>query len=380
MCLECVLVSIKATVVWYLIKKDERMTLTLHDFWEGVASNVRQKYSAGKKDVGINLELVFGRDKTGIAPSAPVAELPAAKISLTQTAKLKKEADERDRLRAGIVEQTKVLQMSRICKGNCHNKGKYCWINESGVHHRLTSDHIRCWSEAISRGDGSASLTRPPRTLAEVLVAARSQVKRVNPFSAPSSAVTSPPTFIQPPQITGGSTSIADVLALQMIQKATAEEERKAEERRIRQKRKDQQKQSRNKLKMLEKTETPSMLDWHRHTLPVRPSSPVQGDDLRDYISWHVSRVSSTRARPFWHAFDELDARYYDLQTIQSWKERDESHWKSLNIPAGIGIQLARDVSKYARSRGSGSGGKLPSEPTAEDRSPTSAQQARVQA
>jgi hypothetical protein len=213
---------------------------------------------------------------------------------------------------------------------------------------------------------------------------ARSQAKRVNPSSAPSSAVTSP-TFIQPPQITGESTSIADVLALQMIQKATAEEERKVEERRIRQKRKDQQKQaeSRNKLKMLEKTETPSLPDWHRHTLPVRPSSPVQGDDLRDYIFWHVSRVSSTRARSFWHAFDELNARYYDLQTIQSWKERDESHWKSLNIPAGIGIQLARDVSKYARSRGSGSGGKLPSEPTAEDtpascsRSSTSAQQAR---
>ena len=102
------------------------MTLTLHDFWEGVASNVRQKYSAGKKDVGINLELIFGRDKTGIAPSALVAELSATKISLTQTAKLKKEVDERDRLRAGIVEQTKVLQMSRICKGNCHNKGKYC--------------------------------------------------------------------------------------------------------------------------------------------------------------------------------------------------------------------------------------------------------------
>ena len=217
-------------------------------------------------------------------------------------------------------------------------------------------------------------------------MAARSQAKRVNSSSAPSSAVTSPPTFIQPSQIIGESTSIADVLTLQMIQRATAEEERKAEERRIRQKRKDQQKQanSRNKLKMLEKTETPSMPDWHRHTLPVRPSSPVQGDDLRDYIFWHVFRVSSTRARPFWHAFDELNARYYDLQTIQSWKERDESHWKSLNIPAGIGIQLARDVSKYARSRGSGSGGKLPSEPTAKDTSAarstssTSAQQART--
>jgi len=112
---------------------------------------------------------------------------------------------------------------------------------------------------------------------------ARSQAKRVNPSPAPSSVV--PPTFIQSSQITGESTSIADVLTLQMIQRATAEEERKVEERRIRQKRKDQQKQaSRNKLKMLEKTKTPSMLDWHRHTLPVRPSSPVQSDDLRDYI------------------------------------------------------------------------------------------------
>jgi len=59
------------------------------------------------------------------------------------------------------------------------------------------------------------------------------------------------------------SISIADVLTLQMIQRTTVEEERKIEERRIRQKRKNQQKHanSRNKLKMLEKTKTSSMLD-----------------------------------------------------------------------------------------------------------------------
>ena len=384
--LKCVLAFIKVIVVWYLIKKNEWMTLTLHDFWKKVASNVQQKYSADKKNVDINLKLIFDRDKTDITSSALVAELSATKISLTQTAKLKKKVDERDRLHADIVEQTKVLQMSWICKENCHNKKKYCWINESDIHHQLTADHIICWSEAISRDDESASLTRSSRTLIEVLMTARSQVKRVNSFSASSSIVTSSSTFIQSSQIMSESISIADVLTLQMIQRTTVEEERKIEERRIRQKRKNQQKHanSRNKLKMLEKTKTSSMLDWHRHTLPVHSNSSVQSDDLRDYIFWHVFRVSNTQARSFWHVFDELNARYYDLQTIQSWKERNESHWKSLNISADIDIQLTRDVSKYARSRDSDSDDKLSFKSTIKDtstacsRSSTSAQQART--
>ncbi len=170
---------------------------------------------------------------------------------------------------------------------------------------------------------------------------------------------------------------------LQMIQKATAEEKRKIEERRIKQKGKNQQKHvnSCNKLKMLKKIETSSMLDWHRHTLFVHSSNSVQNDDLHDYIFWHVFRVNNTWARSFWHVFDELNAQYYNLQTIQSWKKHDESHWKSLNISADIDIQLTCDVSKYARSRNSDSDDKLSFEliikdtSTARSRSSTSAQQ-----
>ncbi len=81
--LECVLVFIKVIVIWYLIKKNERMILTLHDFWKKVALNVRQKYSADKKNVNINLKLIFDRNKTDITSSALVAELSATKISLT---------------------------------------------------------------------------------------------------------------------------------------------------------------------------------------------------------------------------------------------------------------------------------------------------------
>ena len=135
---------------------------------------------------------------------------------------------------------------------------------------------------------------------------------------------------------------------------------------------------------MLEKIETSSMLDWHQHTLSVHSSSSVQNDDLRDYIFWHIFRINSTQAHSFWHVFDELNARYYDLQMIQSWKEHNENHWKSLNISADIDIQLTRDVSKYAHSRNSDSDDKLSFESmikdtsTAHFRSFTSAQQAHT--
>ena len=135
---------------------------------------------------------------------------------------------------------------------------------------------------------------------------------------------------------------------------------------------------------MLKKIETSFMFNWHRHTLSVHSSSSVQSDDLRDYIFWYVFRVSSTQTRSFWHVFDELNTQYYDLQTIQSWKERDENHWKSLNISADIDIQLTRDVSKYAHSRDSDSDDKLSFESTikntstARSRSSTSAQQAHT--
>ncbi len=110
--LKCVLIFIKIIIIWYLIKKNERMTLTLHDFWEKVASNVWQKYSANKKNVNINLELIFDHDKTDITSSALITELLATKISLTQTAKLKKKVNKHDQLHADIVEQMKVLQIS----------------------------------------------------------------------------------------------------------------------------------------------------------------------------------------------------------------------------------------------------------------------------
>jgi len=66
--------------------------------------------------------------------------------------------------------------------------------------------------------------------LIKVLMIVKSQVKYVNFFSTSSSIITSSSTFIQSLQIINESINITDVLMLQMIQRATAEEERKIEE------------------------------------------------------------------------------------------------------------------------------------------------------
>ncbi len=150
------------------------MILTLHNFWKKVTSNVWQKYLIDKKNVNINLKLIFDYNKIDITSSALIAELSATKISLIQTAKLKKKIDEHDQLHANIVKQIKVLQMSWICKENCHNKRKYCWINELNIHHWLTADYIICWSEAINKNDESVSFIISSRTLIEVLMIAKS--------------------------------------------------------------------------------------------------------------------------------------------------------------------------------------------------------------
>jgi len=59
---------------------------------------------------------------------------------------------------------------------------------------------------------------------------AKSQVKHVNSFSTSSSIIISSFTFIQLLQIINELISITDVLTLQMIQRTTAEEERKIKE------------------------------------------------------------------------------------------------------------------------------------------------------
>ncbi len=59
------------------------MILTLHNFWKRVALNIQQKYSINKKNVNINLKLIFDCNIINIASSTLIIEFSAIKISLT---------------------------------------------------------------------------------------------------------------------------------------------------------------------------------------------------------------------------------------------------------------------------------------------------------
>ncbi len=72
------------------------MILTLYNFWKKVALNIQQKYSTNKKNVNINLKLIFDHNKIDIISSTFIIKLSVIKISLTQTAKLKKKVNEYD--------------------------------------------------------------------------------------------------------------------------------------------------------------------------------------------------------------------------------------------------------------------------------------------
>ena len=85
----------------------------------------------------------------------------------------------------------------------------------------------------------------------------------------------------------------------------------------------------------------------------MKASSPVEKDDLLEYVSWHIF-LKSSKTSDFDDARSKLNARGYDLQTIQNWKNVDEAHWDRLDILLGIDIQLARDVSKFARWKRAG--------------------------
>ncbi len=57
------------------------MTLTLHDFWKRVTLNIQQKYLINKKNVNINLKLIFNHNKIDIIFSMFIIKLWMTKIS-----------------------------------------------------------------------------------------------------------------------------------------------------------------------------------------------------------------------------------------------------------------------------------------------------------
>ena len=126
--LACFRVSVTASVTWANMKEEERFVtyLTLSDTWQEVASTVRAKFNAGKKNLGVHLVYQYGRAQNGEIPVEP-APAVAAKAPATQTARLEKERVEREGLRGSEHNRAKMLMKELLCHDRtCKNKGNQC--------------------------------------------------------------------------------------------------------------------------------------------------------------------------------------------------------------------------------------------------------------
>ena len=75
-------------------------------------------------------------------------------------------------------------------------------------------------------------------------------------------------------------------------------------------------KQKHKKMKNL--SELTTALPLSLTSVPI-PSSPVEQGDLYDYILWHI-KITPRLKFQFRHAYNILEDKCYDLQTIQQWK------------------------------------------------------------
>ena len=80
---------------------------------------------------------------------------------------------------------------------------------------------------------------------------------------------------------------------------------------------------------------------------PEQRSSPVEAN-LEEYIRWMRER-NKIFAVEFEQAYRILLDQGYTTEIIQQWKT--EEKWKELEIKPGIGLQLARNISKWGRER-----------------------------
>ena len=375
----CHLVDIKATVLWNGIKPHEKSALMLIESWQSIEEVLihLEDSSIRKKSFAVDLIFNFSRTKDGvIPPDDPIAAATAVATKKlgTATMKLQKEMEERAMLQGMTAERMSELQSLHLCeKRACRNFGQYCWNDETkNQHYPLNSAHFVTWNKALDDGISGVDSRTPPSKIRENLFSLNKGKKKTEssspkqetssqemPFGGghfiyqhpmyqhhsyqiphstfPPSSLAFPSKFPSAfPSAFPHSAFPPSAFYPSQYAASTLPDSRRARE------------------------ETP--LDWRASRssrssrsvsrflpLPsVARSSPVE-EDLEDYVSWLVQMKPHLKG-VLTNACDRLMEGGYDLMTVQSLKGIEhQTFWQELGIPPGIGIQLARDVSKFGR-------------------------------
>ena len=319
-----------------------------------------------KKELRVILEFVFARSLIDAVPQSVSQPHPkpltAAQIKAKAVEEKKaKDVEDRARERARINEQKMILIETFKCPtSSCPNfEGGQCYV-DNGRHFKLETTDINVWNEAINKENGSASVSRPPaelrRLLKPTILAGPKKGKAPSPSPSLASTSTIPSAASNP------GLTMQELLAFESIQEIKERRAERREERRqanlIVESKAPDRSVSQSPMLTIETNSyaIPSPRSRALSSLPDAPppSSPVEGNDMYEYVLWLVERKKlnpETRDK-FLNAGNILIDEGYDLQTIQEKKGPvHEGWWKSMKIPKGIGHQLARDISRYGKHK-----------------------------
>ena len=69
----------------------------------------------------------------------------------------------------------------------------------------------------------------------------------------------------------------------------------------------------------------------------------IRGWQINKVINW-LQRHSPSLAKALEEAYRALDKEHYGLTTVQGWADKEEP-WTRLNVPVGLGLQIADKAS-----------------------------------
>jgi hypothetical protein len=388
----CFFIGASATVKWHKAPKTGALVFALEAngygaSWEPVEAALESKHTNGKKELTVALEFRFARNKSGLPPAKPLS-LNALKRQekedkMVKDAKAIAEFNEKT-IEALDLKKQRLMDKWMCNKATCPNRTFWCWVRpRDSMHLKVDRPHFVAWNTAIEKGDRSATVEQPPQSIMPLLPVQEKKARGIrnidqNPFGPSSSGATP-----------------NDLYMMTLIEDSREE---KAERRRREEKNRE------NELSLLRYQqshvgstygngaiytapmiphpypypvpgyamspyqvppppmnpglETPNGVSTSRSrtysTLPdadlVRPSSPVEGNNVDEYVQWHLQKrgMDAHAQEGFILAGRILKEGGYDLQTIQA-KGKGPEWMQSLGIKEGIAIRLRRDITAFGK-------------------------------
>ena len=342
--------------------------------WGSVLLTLQRWSEDGFIQLKVDLIYHFARNPTGELPPVSKAGQPVSKAVITgstipvQSSHIPTTNQLLQREAAHTVSpgeaEFEALLAKWACNSHiCPNKGFYCYVDKvDGKHLKLDAMTAKQWNTLISSDpSGRLSDNEPPDQIRRKLQKMyenerkneKKQASKGLPFSGmppPAWAASTGPLTYSPYQlpyqlgpyplppppplpITSSPTTHLSSIRTSALKAELANRGVEGTERQSRSRSSSTRRRSRSSTSY-----TP---------YPEQRSSPVEAN-LDEYIKWMKKR-NKTFAADYEKAYEILLDQGYTTDTIQPWKT--EEKWKELGIKAGIGLQLAGNISKWGRER-----------------------------